>query len=1169
MTSVLDAERGYDPRRKLEVQDNAVYLTGTQALVRAIFDQLRRDAAEQHNTAAFISGYPGSPLGSFDLEVARHKQLMKDLRVTHLPGHNEELAATSVYGTQMAQTFPDAVYEGVLGVWYGKGPGLDRAADAIRHGQYVGTSRKGGVLALVGDDPACKSSSIPNTSEHSLLDLGLPFLAPSSVADILELVPHGVALSRLSGLWTGVRIVTDVADGAAAVPGTLATPEIVPPEIRWQGVPFEPSLRGIPGPPWSIDIEAEIRGPRLEIAREYGYLNELNRIVVDPARPRVAVVAVGHLLHETLSAMNELGLDETALANEGVRLCHVRLPHPLDIRTIREFATGVELIIVVEEKRALVESAIREALYGETHQPRIVGKRSSGGSILIPLHGAIHTDDLVRPLRSELARLLEPGLLPEVPSRRTQLPVLSVARAPYFCSGCPHNTSTKVPGGAVVGGGIGCHGITQFMDKEVVGNIATTTQMGSEGAQWFGIAPHVATRHTFQNLGDGTYFHSGQLAIQAAIAAKANITYKLLYNGAIAMTGGQDTAESNGLPIPEVIEILLRQGVRRIIVTTDDRRRYRRVRLPRGAQVWDRSRVVEAQEALRDTGGVTVLIHDQRCAAEKRRDRKRGRIPAPEQKVFINERICEGCGDCGAKSNCLSVEPIDTEFGRKTHINQTSCNSDFSCLSGDCPSFVTVHPVRGRGRAMRGRKPTSAAGLLSADPPAPAQARSGETVIRMPGIGGTGVVTAAQIIGTAAMLAGLEVSGMDQTGLSQKAGPVISDLRIASASDGRPRPSSKAFAESVDLLLGFDIMVAGDAVTQQSLRPGHTMAVVSTTRVPTGAMVADVRVAYPDIGVFQQRLAGLLGPGNVHWVDSGELTEQLIGDRSGANILLLGVAAQLGSLPVPIDALERAIELNGVAVEANLAAFRAGRWWVADRDRLLRAAGNRGAAPAEPMMAPIPDEWIRPVPGDLKDLVRNRAADLAGYQNLAYAQRYADLVAEIAAAEARAASGSTVLTESVARNLHKLMAYKDEYEVARLSLDPRAGEKIHEAFGPEVRVYWNLHPPVFRALGMKRKLKLGAWFTPAFTTLYRMRGLRGTALDPFGRTEVRRLERRLVAEYTDALNAMEPALWAANIEQAVALAQLPDQVRGYEQLKLDSGRRFLDALAAARTELGI
>ncbi|HEX5119428.1 MAG TPA: indolepyruvate ferredoxin oxidoreductase family protein [Pseudonocardiaceae bacterium] len=1165
MTSTVDIGHGYDPRAKLDVQDNPVFLSGTQALVRIVFDQLRHDRAAGLRTASFVSGYPGSPLGGFDLELGRQRRLMAELGVTHLPGHNEELAATSVYGTQMAQTFGDATHDGVLGVWYGKGPGLDRAADAIRHGQYVGTSRHGGVLALVGDDPSCKSSSIPNTTEQTLQDLGLPVLVPSSVADVLELGPHGVALSRLSGLWTAVRVVTDIADGTATVAGSGTDADIVVPAVHWQGKPFTPSLHGIPGPPWSLQVEAELRGPRLEVARQYGYLNQLNRITVSPDRPRVSIIAVGHLFGETMTALRDLGLDEPALLTHGIRVCQVRLQHPLDARTLHEFAAGAERVVVVEEKRPVVERVLKETLYRSAEQPIVVGKEDEDGRPLIPLAGGIHTDELTGPLRAQLTAYLPEAVLRRPRRGRVTLPLLDAARAPYFCSGCPHNTSTKVPDGALIGGGIGCHGITQLMDPAVVGNVASTTHMGTEGAQWFGIAPYVTTGHMFQNLGDGTYFHSGQLAVQAAVAAGATITYKLLYNGAIAMTGGQNPSESNALGVPDLVEILLRQGVRRIIVTTEDRRRYRRARMPRAVEVWDRSRVVEAQETLRQSGGVTVLIHDQRCAAENRRDRRRGRIPTPTQRVFINERICEGCGDCGAKSNCLSVEPVDTEFGRKTQINQTTCNSDYSCVAGDCPSFVTVVP-RGRRETVAPTTAPSLGALLAEPIPSPvALFADRDITIRMPGIGGTGVVTASQIIGTAAMLDGRVVQGMDQTGLSQKAGPVISDLHIAPVGEHTAATSSRAHLASVDLLLAFDLLGVAVDTTVESLAPGHTVAVVATTQTPTGAMVSDVNTAYPDTEQFRSALENALGERRVHWLDTGELSERIAGDRSGANVMLIGAAVQAGAVPVNPASIEAAIELNGIAVQANRAAFRAGRWWVADRDRLL------AALPSPDAEQPPSPSWFAEsgLPDDVRTMAARRAEDLLHYQDQRYAQRYVELVAAIAAAEQRTTGGSAVLTQVVAANLYKLMAYKDEYEVARLSLDPVARERITEAFGPDVKVYWNLHPPILRDHGLKSKLRLGAWFTPAYRTLTKMRRLRGTALDPFGRTEVRRLERRLVAEYTAALEALIPALCNENLAAAIALATLPDGVRGYEKLKLDSGSRFLDQLAEARRSIGI
>lgn len=1159
-------EHHFHPDSRLEVQSNPVLLSGVQALIRVVIDQMRRDRAAGARTAAFISGYPGSPLAGLDLELSRQKQLLQELDVRHLPALNEELAATAVYGSQAAQTFPDATYEGVLGVWYGKGPGLDRAADAIRHAQYVGTSRLGGAVAFVGDDPACKSSSIPSSSEQILADLGLAVIVPSSVADIVELGPHAIALSRLSGIWSGLRIVSDVADGVASVSGELVMPSIVEPEVEWRGQRYLATPRAIPTVPWALEAEAELREPRFEVAREYGHLNNLNRIVVDSPRPRVAIVAVGSLLHETLSALESLGCTKEQLADHGIRLCHVRMPHPMHEATIGAFVDGVERVIVIEEKRAFVETAIREALYGTTVHPVIVGKRDDQGRVLLPAHGTLHADELIGPLRNELSRFLPAQQLrPEAEKRL--LPLLPAARAPYFCSGCPHNRSTKAPAGSVIGGGIGCHGMTMIMDPKVVGNIASATQMGGEGAQWIGIAPHVSTPHMFQNLGDGTYFHSGQLAIQAAVAAGVNITYKLLYNDAVAMTGGQKTSMSNALPVPHVAENLLRQGVKRVIVTTEDISRYRRTDLPRHVEVWDRRRLIEAQEALRAVEGVTVLIHDQRCAAENRRDRKRGRTASPSQRIFINERICEGCGDCSTVSNCLSVEPVGTEYGTKRRINQTTCNLDFSCIEGDCPSFISVKTKRQGGRSKgpgsAAPAPTeSLAELLQGEPPEPRVSLSGEVLVRSPGIGGTGVVTASHVLGTAAMLDGLEVSGLDQTGLSQKAGAVVSDLRV---SRGAAQRTSRAHHESVDVLLGFDVIAAAAAPTQDALVPGHTVAVLSTSRTPTGAMVANPWANYPDVSAFVEQLQRDLGSERVFCVDNHELLTELLGDASGANTVLLGIATQAGALPVRPALIEQAIELNGVAVEHNIAAFRVGRWWVADRDRLMASRTEPAAASPDPMPGGrAPATWFEAIPDAVRPLAEARASDLISYQNQRYGQRYAEVVSAVAVAEGAVAPGSVAFTDGVARGLYKLMAYKDEYEVARLALDPDERARLEAAFGPDVDFAWNLHPPVLRSLGYGRKLSLGRRSAPVFKILRSGRRLRGTRLDIFGYTEVRRLERRMIEEYIDAVLAVSRGLGADRLDEAVALAWLPDAVRGYERLKLMRGAEFLDSLNSAR-----
>lgn len=642
-------------------------------------------------------------------------------------------------------------------------------------------------------------------------------------------------------------------------------------------------------------------------------------------------MTVGHQHGETLTALARLGIGPESLGDLGIRLLNVRQPFPLDVRTVREFASGLDEILVVEDKRPFVERMVKESLYGTADQPRVVGKADERGQHLLPTAGAIDADTLLPPLRSRLAQRITESRMRPLSRPRPMLQIIDARRAPYFCSGCPHNRSTRVPDGALVGGGIGCHGMSQFMEPEITGGVASTTHMGSEGAQWIGIAPFVETDHMFQNIGDGTYFHSGQLAVQASVAAGSHITYKLLFNDAIAMTGGQDPAESNALSVPRVCESLLAQGVRRIIVTTDDTHRYRRVRLPRNVDVWDRDRLIEAQEALAATEGVTVLIHDQRCAAENRRDRKRGKIATPKQRIVINERVCEGCGDCGVQSNCLSVEPVETEFGRKTRINQDSCNLDFSCLQGDCPSFMTVTlPKRSTTRRQGPDDDLSA--VLSQPIPEPELPSTADGfVIRIPGIGGTGVVTTSQIISTAARLDGRHTVGLDQTGLSQKAGPVVSDLTI---SDSLRIASNKAAAGTVDLLLGLDILGSGTEMTLASTAPDRSVAVVSTTRTPTGRMVSDVSAPWPETASFERGLEERLGRGRVHWVDAEQVARDLFGSASVLNLFMVGAAFQLAALPVSAASLERAIALNGVAVQANIDAFRAGRLWVCNRAAL-------------------------------------------------------------------------------------------------------------------------------------------------------------------------------------------------------------------------------------------
>jgi len=874
---------------------------------------------------------------------------------------------------------------------------------------------------------------------------------------------------------------------------------------------------------------------------------------------------------------------------------------------IRRFASGLEEIVIVEEKGPTLERLMKDELYGTPNAPRIVGKRDTDGATLMVDYGMLDADKIVEGLRRRLAPRLGERLAPPPPAprERTLIP-LSTSRKPFFCSGCPHNWGTKVPDGALVGAGIGCHGMTLLMDEDRVGEIAGITAMGGEGAQWIGMAPFLERPHFLQNLGDGTFFHSGQLAIQASIAAGVNVTYKLLYNGTVAMTGGQDA--TGAVEVPDIVTILVSHGVARVLITTDDPDRYDGVDLPRNrdgkpVEVWHRRRIVEAQELLATVPGTTVLIHDQACAAQARRLRKRGRAATPTFRVAINHRICEACGHCGEVSNCLSVQTVDTPLGPKTTIDQTTCNQDFSCLDGDCPSFMTISvepsepgPVAARlgrwaGRARAGlqtvtrRSAVGPAGDMALPDPAlvvPAD----QVAIRMAGIGGTGVVTVAQVVGTAAMIDGWDVRGLDQTGLSQKAGPVVSDLRLARGGSGAPDSAAPDLSLSnligsgeADCVIAFDLLVGASESTLGAAAEGRTVFVASTTVTPTGEMIGHPDLAYPSLDELRGRADGRGRPDLNRFADAGALTRGLLGDAATANIFLLGVAVQAGCVPVRPEAVERAIDLNGVAVEANLAAFRWGRRWAVDPDAVHAAAGlptaatggtAEAAAPAEMHVEPLPtglDKRIGALAlsAEVADLVRLLAADLVGYQSEAYAGRFLDEVARVAEAEARVRPGSSRLTATAARGLHKLMAYKDEYEVARLLIGPEGTAAAGAVGGPGAEVHWRLHPPMLRALGMNDKIAIPAtWGRPAMAALAAGRRLRGTPLDPFGRAEVRRVERALVEEYTDTLRALVSRLDDAGFDRAVEVAGLAGDVRGYEHIKLERAARVRALLREAR-----
>ena len=1135
------------------------FLTGIQALARIPVQQLRVDRSNGLNTAAFVSGYQGSPLGGFDVEVARAAALVPDLPIVNQPGVNEELGATAVMGSQLAAEQPDCLYDGVLGIWYGKAPGLDRAGDALRHAVFAGTSRHGGAIAIVGDDPAAKSSTLPSSSDATLVDLHMPILYPGDVQEVLDLGMHAVALSRITGMWTSLKIVAAVADGNGTV--DLDPDRVVPvvPDLTIDGVPYEHHPDGNLLTPHTLDLERDFREARSELVRRYTVANRLNHTPVDPPDAWIGLVASGFTYHELVHTLGRLGLTTPAeIAAAGIRLLHMRIPVPFDPSTIRTFARGLEEILIVEEKNPTLEWLVKDALYGGPDQPRVMGKTHPDGRTLMPSHGILDADTILGGLRERLSVRLADRLVPEPARRERILLPLSVERTPYFCSGCPHNWGTKVPDDALVGAGIGCHGMVLLMEEDKVGKSAGITAMGNEGTQWIGMSPFVEREHFTQNLGDGTFFHSGQLAIQAAVAAGVTMTYKLLYNGTVAMTGGQDAV--GGVGVPEIASILLSHGVARVLITTEDPARYRRIELPAGIDVWDRTRILEAQELLATHDGVTVLIHDQACAAQTRRLRKRNQAETPGFRVVINHRLCEACGDCGDVSNCLSVQPVETALGVKTTIDQSSCNLDASCLEGDCPSFMTV--------AVDADRPgvPDVAGIGATDDlVAPVAIVDPDRVdIRLAGIGGTGVVTVAQILATAAMIDGYDVRGLDQTGLSQKAGPVISDIRL---SRNGPRASNLVGERGADVVLAFDLLVGANARTMHAAGADRTVIVASTSETPTGSMVGHPERDLPTLEELMDRAGSRTRSGENRFVDAATISRSLFDDAAPANVLLLGVAVQAGAIPVDPASVERAIGLNGVAVDRNRAAFRAGRRWAIDPSTF--DTDDAQAAGTSPTGIDVPD-----LPADLRarvadldgrtglgPLVGLLSADLVGYQGARCASSYLEVVEAAVTAEQAASAGSVRLTEAVARGLHKLTAYKDEYEVARLLIGTEGRRTAAAVGGSAAPVTWRLHPPFLRALGMKKKLAIPAAVgRPAMWLLSKGRRLRGTAFDPFGRAEVRRLERTLVAEYRSAIGRILAELSVDGLDDAVATATLAMDVRGYEAIKVRRGNEFLAEL---------
>ncbi len=1134
-------------------EDGRVIMSGIQALARLPLDQHRADKARGLHTAGLITGYRGSPIGALDFVLESIPHLLEEHHIRFIPAVNEDLAATAVMGSQTANLLPEPKFDGVCGIWYGKGPGVDRSGDAFKHANLAGVGKYGGVLALAGDDPSCKSSTIPSHSEVALYDALMPILYPGSAQEILDMGALGFALSRFSGLWVGFKIVTDVADEYSSVEVGAGRVSIVEPDFQLNGQPWRPKQNTALLSPYSLQQEKEIHDERLDAALAFARANRINEIAVPSEDAWLGIIAAGKTWYDLRGALLDIGLDDEALQRAGIRLLKLGMIFPLEPEILREFAAGLDEILVIEEKRAFIETFCKEALYGSGHTPLIVGKKDETGAKLVKADNELDADEITLVLARRLSGRVDAPLLERrlrAIKRPPDLGVIPIAaRSPYFCSGCPHNRSTKVPEGSMAGAGIGCHTLAIMMDR----NTAGVTQMGGEGANWVGAEAFSNIDHIFQNIGDGTFAHSGSLSVRQATAAGTTMTYKILYNSAVAMTGGQ--AADGLMPVPEMTHLLYAEGVKRTIVISDEPAKFAPdANWAPGAEVWERDRLEAAQLLLRDTPGVTALIYDQECAANLRRKRRRGLAADPALRIVINEAVCEGCGDCGAVSNCLSVQPVETEFGRKTQIHQSSCNKDYTCLEGNCPAFMSVIPAE----LPQQQAPPSL--RIERELAEPRRHVNGTANILMMGIGGTGVVTANQVLGTAAALDGYHVRSLDQTGLSQKGGPVVSNLKItAQPIDSAP----KIGASATDAFLVFDVLTATAAKNLVRAHPQRSVAIVSTSKVPTGAMVRDTTVEYPEGDHLLEIINRATRAGDNVFFDALGLAELLFGDHMMANFIVIGAAYQAGTLPMSAAAIERAIELNGVKVADNQHAFRAGRLAVTDRDWLAGLDVKRVGEVAPPLKRSAAAEALidsLPAQGELKRLVEIRVPELIAYQNEAYARQYLADIQRVNATEQAACPGQTDLSEAVARYLFKLMAYKDEYEVARLSLKPAARAAISAQFGERARVRYHLQPPLLKALGLKRKIQVGRWFDVVYRLLRQLRFLRGSPFDPFGYDRVRRVERELIAQYRRLVFAALDDLSADNYARAVELARLPDMIRGYDEIKLANVERFQEAV---------
>jgi indolepyruvate ferredoxin oxidoreductase len=1144
---------------KYELASGRAYMTGVQALVRLLMMQRQRDSAAGLNTAGFVSGYRGSPLGGLDQALWSAEKFLTRAHIKFQPGLNEDLAATAIWGSQQVNLYPGAKFDGVFSMWYGKGPGVDRCGDVFKHANFAGTSAKGGVLVLAGDDHAAKSSTLPHQSDHQFSAAMMPVLYPSSVQEIIDLGLHGWAMSRYSGCWVGFKCVSDTVESSASV---LIDPDrvkiVVPDDF-----PLPPDGVHIRWPDPFLATEARMHDYKIYAALHYCRVNQLNRIVIDSpsgGKPaRFGIITSGKSYLDVRQALDDLGITEADAAEIGMRVFKVAMPWPLEPEGVRQFAEGLTEILVVEEKRQIVEYQIKEQLYNwrDDVRPRVVGKFDEKGEWvrphgdwLLPATAELTPAMIARVIAQRIERLeLHPRTIEKIKNRVAFInakeqalakPRITLQRVPYFCSGCPHNTSTKVPEGSRATAGIGCHVMAIWMDRST----SAFTHMGGEGAPWIGLSPFTEERHIFANLGDGTYYHSGILAIRAAVAANINITYKILYNDAVAMTGGQpfDGPLSPG----DIARQVSAEGVKTVVVVSDDPEKYPSGYFAPSIEVHHRDDLDKVQRTLREMQGVTVLLYDQTCAAEKRRRRKRGKFPDPAKRVVINEQVCEGCGDCGVKSNCVSVAPVETEFGRKRTIDQSSCNKDYSCVNGFCPSFVIVE-----GGKLRKPKKAVAGDFPSLPDPTPVSATEPYGIL-ITGIGGTGVVTIGALLGMAGHLEGKGVSVLDMAGLAQKNGAVVSHVRIANSPD--QLYATRIAAGEARLVLACDILtgVSYDAIAK--MQKGVTKALVNTALVMPADFTRNADLRFP-LGSMEQEIKDAVSTGDAEFLDATKLATGLMGDSIATNLFMVGYAYQRGLLPLSEASILRSIELNGTAIESNVQSFRWGRLAAIDPKRVLAAAIPTDKPDSQRMST------------SLDDIITRRSQFLVAYQDAGYARRYVDFVTKVLEAEGARVPGKTALTEAVARYYFKLLAIKDEYEVARLYTDGEFEKRVAAQFEGDYKLTFHLAPPLTNvpdaATGEAKKSTYGPWMMSVFRVLAKLKGLRGTAFDIFGRTAERKMERQLITDYEALIDELLPRLAAHNHAIAVDLASMPEHIRGYGHVK----ERHLKSAKAKEAEL--